>query len=67
MEVGFSVYDKEGKLRQTIIEMPHGAYVPQAGDDLIYDELICIIEKRDFEICSASKSYCWSFTAREKS
>ena len=37
MEVGITVFDKEGKERQLIIEMPNGAYVPQAGDGLIFD------------------------------
>lgn len=66
MEVGITVFDKKGKERQLIIEMPNGAYVPQAGDGLIFDNLFCVFEKRDFQVLTSEKSYAWSFIAREK-
>ncbi|MBU2837428.1 hypothetical protein HF673_17185 [Acidithiobacillus thiooxidans] len=57
MEVGFTVYDKEGKTHQTIIEMPNDATIPQLGDDLIYDDLVCTIERRDFQVVSKRKGF----------
>lgn len=66
MEVGFTIFDKEGKEHQTVINIPNGSYLPQVGDGLFYDDLFCVIEKRDFQIISAEKDYAWSFAAREK-
>lgn len=65
MEVGFTIYDINGVMHQTIIDLPSGTTIPNVGDGLIYDGIICIIEKRDFQIISTDKEHGWSLTARE--
>ncbi len=67
MEVGFTVYDNEGRMHQAIFELPNVSTIPNVGDGLIFDGIICSIEKRDFQIESKDKVYGWSITAREQS
>lgn len=66
MEVGFTVYDKGGIMHQTILDLPNGMTLPSVGDGLIYDGLLCTIEKRDFQVISVDNTYGWSLVAKEK-
>ncbi|OFC61628.1 hypothetical protein BAE30_04330 [Acidithiobacillus caldus] len=65
MEVGITVYDRNGVEHQIIIEMPGGSYIPSVGDGLIFNGIVCTIEKRDFQVVGREKLYAWSLVAKE--
>lgn len=52
------------------MEMPAGGYVPLVGDGLIFDEKLCTVTERYFQVATGSDrndcKYTWVIKAEQK-
>lgn len=70
MQVGVTVITLAGETVQGIMEMPAGGYVPLVGDGLTFDEKVCTVTERYFQVDTGSDrthcKYTWDIKAEQK-
>ncbi len=70
MEVGVYVETVDGRKETGVMTMPAGSYVPIIGDKLLFDEKVCVVTERQFQVVTGSDrnhcNYAWSIHAKQK-